>query len=184
MKLTVFRWISLSLVVVLTGVFGVMAQNGNQPQAKVEFTRSSIDFGIVCGDVKKSAAFYRDVVGLTELEGFDVDGDLGAKIGLTDKQPFHVHVLAASNSPEASKVKLMEFKDAPGAAVNNKFIHSSLGMSYSTIWIADINAALERIQKHKAKVVSDGAVDIGNGLFLITVLDPDSNFIELVGPKK
>ena len=98
-------------------------------EEKVEFSRSTVDFGIVCSDVSKSVAFYRDVVGLTEVQGFDVPAQLGADAGLVDHKDLSIRVMVAEDSPSATRVKLMAIKDAPGKKIDNEFIHSSLGMS-------------------------------------------------------
>ena len=151
---------------------------------KVEFSRSTVDFGIVCSDVSKSVAFYRDVVGLTEIQGFDVPAQLGADAGLVDHKDLSIRVMVAEDSPSATRVKLMEIKDAPGRKIDNDFIHTSLGMSYTTFWVKDINVSLKRCETHDVKLLAKSPVALPNGIFLAVVRDPDGNFVELVGPKK
>jgi lactoylglutathione lyase len=149
----------------------------------VEFTRGAIDFGIVCSDVKKSVAFYKDVVGMKEIEGFDVPASLAADAGLVDNHDLHVHVLVTQEAASSSRLKLMQIKEAPGKKVDHEFIHSSLGMSYSTIWVTDIDASLARAAVGNVKPIAKGPVALPNGMFLAVIRDPDGNFVELVGPK-
>ncbi len=150
----------------------------------VEFTRGAIDFGIVCSDVKKSVAFYKNVVGMKEIDGFDVPARLAADAGLVDNHDLHVHVLVTQESSNATRLKLMQIKDAPGKKVDHEFIHSSLGMSYSTIWVSDIEVSLARAAAGNVKPLAKGPVALPNGLFLAVIRDPDGNFVELVGPKR
>ena len=149
-----------------------------------EFSRGTIDFGIVCSDVKESVAFYKDVVGMKEIDGFDVPASLAADAGLVDNHDLHVHVLVTQEASSSTRLKLMQIEDAPGKKVDHQFIHSSLGMSYSTIWVTDINASLARAAAGNVKPIAKGPVALPNGMFLAVIRDPDGNLVELVGPKR
>lgn len=148
-----------------------------------DFTSTTVDFGIVCSDAERSVDFYTQAVGMTELDGFDVDGALGQAVGLTDNQPFRVHVLVLGKGENATKVKLMEFKKAPGKKANQDFIHSTLGMRYTTFFVKDIAAANLRMIAYGSMPLSKGLQEIPDGRFLGVYRDPDGNFVELVGPK-
>lgn len=180
--------ISTLILVMTTAGLTVLAIYGSSvardESPGIEFSRGAIDFGIVCGDVKKSVAFYRDVVGMKEIEGFDVPASLGADAGLVDSHPLHVHVMVTQESSDASRLKLMQIEEAPGKKVDHDFIHSSLGMSYSTIWVADIGASLARAAAAGVKPLAKGPVALPNGMFLAVIRDPDGNFVELVGPRR
>ncbi len=97
--------------------------------------------------------------------------------------PFHVRVLVLGDEPAATKIKLMEFADAPGKKVDNQFINSSYGFSYLTIWVSDTTASVERAWKAGAVLVKE-PYDLDGNNYLTLVKDPDGNIIELVGPKK
>ena len=58
----------------------------DDPENKPKFPRTTIDFGIVCNDVEKSVKFYRDALGFTEVDGFDVPGEFAKDTGLSDGQ--------------------------------------------------------------------------------------------------
>ena len=152
------------------------------------FSRQTVDFGIVVSDIDKSLKFYQDALGLTELSTFDVPKDLGGSTGLSDDRPFHIHVLALGEEESATKVKLMQFKDTPGKKIDNKFIHSSYGVRYLTIFVNDLNKALERAKKAGVIPIAQGPVkvpeNIAPGMGLAVVRDPDGNMVELVGPMK
>jgi catechol 2,3-dioxygenase-like lactoylglutathione lyase family enzyme len=152
--------------------------------AKSEFDRTTIDVGIVVSDVEKSADFYKNALGFTEVPGFDVSKEMGGDSGLTDYEAFRVRVLVLGDEASATKIKIMEFPDAPGKKIDNKFINSSLGFSYLTIFVSDTTAAVERAKKAGVMSVKDPYQLGGGNSYLTLVKDPDGNIIELVGPKK
>jgi predicted enzyme related to lactoylglutathione lyase len=155
----------------------------SEAEAKGEFARTTIDVGIVVSDVEKSAEFYKNALGFTEVPGFDVSAEMGGGSGLTDNQPFKVRVFVLGEEPTATKIKLMQFPDAPGKKVDNQFIHSSLGFSYLTIFVTDMTASVERANKAGAVVVKE-PYHLGDNNYLTLVKDPDGNIIEFVGPTK
>jgi lactoylglutathione lyase len=148
------------------------------------FARLTVDFGIVCSDVDRSVKFYTDVIGCTEVKGFSVGGEILGDAGLTDYKPGSIRVVMLGEGKDATHIKLMKFADAPGKPADQSFIHSTIGLSYITVFVKDENAALARAAKHGVKPLNKGPADLGNGMFLAVVKDPDGNFIELVGPKK
>ena len=177
--------VSLTTGVLLTAILLSPARSGDdgEPATKIEFTRSAIDFGVVVGDIEKSVAFYKDALGFTERNGFDVPAELGRDIGLSDNHPFHIHVLTLGDGEEAAKVKLMQFKGVKSHQTDHQFIHSSLGMSYMTVWVKDLNASLKRAAEHGVKPIAKSPLALGGPLHIAVVRDPDGNFVELIGPK-
>lgn len=181
-----------SLGILLTGTValcGWLASAQTTPQASGEaFTSQTIDLGTVVSDVEKSVKWYIDVVGFQEQQGFDIPADFAAESGLTNRLPFHVHVLTLGKEPTATKLKLMQFKTAPGARTDQQFIHSTYGFRYLTIFVKDLNAAVERAARHGVKPIAMGPVPLPPGFprdqGLAVFRDPDGNFVELVGPYK
>ncbi|HPD30758.1 MAG TPA: VOC family protein [Phycisphaerae bacterium] len=152
------------------------------------YSTARVDFGIVVSDIDKAAQFYKNALGLVEVEGFDVPADMGRNSGLSDNQPFHVRVFKVADDENATQVKIMQFKGAPGKRVDNTFIHSSFGIRYLTFYVQDIAAAAERVRRAGGTVIANGPVELPKelapGVFLAVVRDPDGNMVELVGPKK
>jgi predicted enzyme related to lactoylglutathione lyase len=99
-------------------------------------------------------------------------------------------VLTLGDDESATKIKLMQVKGAkePAANSDNRFIHSQLGFSYLTIYVADMTASLERLEKAGVKPIAKTPIavpaDIADGMYLTIIRDPDGNVVELVGPKK
>ena len=59
----------------------ITGQAAAQENAKFkEFSKPVIDIGIAAQDVEKSAKFYTEAIGFTEVQGFHVSGELGRQI--------------------------------------------------------------------------------------------------------
>ena len=178
------KWslVAATVVAVIAGMLlGGCAATG---EAQGDFARTTVDAGIVVSDVEKAAEFYKNALGFTEVSGFDVPAKMGGGSGLTDNHPFHVRVMVLGEEPTATKIKLMEFAQAPGKKVDHQFIHSSLGYSYLTIFVTDHMAAVQRAKKAGAVPVKEPYRIRQTKNFLTLVRDPDGNIIELVGPMK
>lgn len=160
----------------------------NQNADNSNFATQTIDIGMVVSNLDKSLSFYKDVLGFTEVAGFKVPGEFGVASGLSNNQELNVHVLVLGQGATATKLKLMEFKSAPGARVDNAFIHSSYGIRYLTLAVKDLNSSVERANKAGGKLVAKCPVPLPagfpEGLGLANYRDPDGNLIELVGPWK
>lgn len=171
------------------GVSGPLAsaQEKAAEAAPGPYASAVVDLGIVVSDLETSAKWYSSALGLKELPGFDVPGDFAAKIGLTNKLPFKVRVFALSDGEGATKLKLMQFKTAPGARVDQTHLHSTYGFRYLTLFVTDIDASLAKAAEHKSKPIAEGISSLPEGfpqdLFIAVLRDPDGNFVELVGPK-
>jgi lactoylglutathione lyase len=149
-----------------------------------EFSRLSIDIGVVVSDIEASAKFYTEVLGFKEVPGFSVLGARGKAIGIIDNLDVDIRVFVLGDGPEASKIKLMSFPKKPGVKPAQDYIHSTIGLSYLTIFVKDMGPSLERLKKAKVKLLGESPVDLGGGTLLTAVQDPDGNFIEIVGPGK
>ncbi|MBN1343406.1 MAG: VOC family protein [Phycisphaerae bacterium] len=167
-----------SLLALGLAVQRALAATENRPSA---FASTTIDIGVVVSDVEKAAAFYTKALGFTEVPGFDVSAEMGAGAGLTDNHPFHVRVLVLGDAPTATKLKIMEFPKVESKKADNRFIHSSLGFSYLTIFVTDAEAAIAQARKAGAVLVKDKPYPLkGAAKSLTLVRDPDGNVIELV----
>ena len=170
-------------IVLIGSLFFSGCSDQTEAGTQSAFVRTTIDVGIVVSDVQKSAEFYTKALGFTEVTGFDVSGEMGGESGLTDNQPFKVRVFVPGEESTATKIKLMEFPEAPGKKVDNQFIHSSLGYSYLTLFVSDMTASVARAKKAGAFIVKK-PYQLGGNNFLTLVRDPDGNIIEFVGPAK
>ncbi len=150
------------------------------------FSATTADIGIVVKDLEKSAKFYTETLGLTEIKGFSVPAEKAAGLGLTDNQPatIRVFVLNPKAKGPKTKFKLMSFPKAPGKMQDQKFIHTSIGISYLTLFVTDMNKSVEKLKTANVKLLGKTPTDLGGGNFIAVFHDPDGNYIELIGPKK
>lgn len=151
--------------------------------SKDSFDKNVIDIGVIVSNLEKAAAFYKNALDFTELDGFAVPASMSKETGLTDGQAFKVRVFTAADKNKATKIKLMEFPKAPPAKVDTTYISSSLGFRYITIFINDTTASLARAKKAGATVIKEAYPLAGGEDYLSLVRDPDGNIIELIGPK-
>jgi lactoylglutathione lyase len=155
--------------------------------AEGEFSSTTIDLGVVTSDVEKSVKFYAEAIGFKELKGFSVGAEYAKDVGLTDGKRLDIRVLALGDDAKATKLKLMSLPGVTSQRQDQQFIHSTLGFSYITIYVADTKTALERLKKAGVKPIAKSPLpvpeDIAPNLTMVVVRDPDGNFVELIGPK-
>jgi lactoylglutathione lyase len=186
---TVFGILVVSAVMLLAGIAffvaaapapGHAADEAKQP--KDPFDKNVIDIGVIVSDVAKTAAFYTEALGFTELKGFEVTAEMSKEAGLTDGQPISVRVFTTADKDKSTKIKIMEFRKTPPKKVENTYLNSSLGFRYLTVYVNDTTAAVARAKKAGAKLTEPYTLADGK-TFLTLVRDPDGNIIELIGPK-
>ena len=171
-------------MLIVAGIVGgcIIMATAKQTGPKAEFSRTTIDLGVVVSDVEKTAKFYTEAVGFTELKGFDVPAQMAADAGLTDNRPFQVRVFVLGDEPAATRLKIMTIPGANSKKVDNQYIGSSLGFRYLTILVSNLTKAMERLQRHGIAPVKE-PYRLGGNNYLILVKDPDGNTVELIGPR-
>lgn len=87
----------LSLTVLTAGT--VAAQD--TPETNGVFSKTTFDLGIVVSDLDRSAKFYTDVVGMTEVKGFTAPATAATAFGLTDNQPVVVRRFVMADVKDA-----------------------------------------------------------------------------------
>jgi lactoylglutathione lyase len=170
----------LAIAHVAASFGGIAVLRAAEPPA--EFSKPVIDIGVVVGDIDKSAAFYTNAIGFHEIQGFNVPPAMGKKIGLTDGLGVKIRVFELGEGNGATKIKLMAFTDTAPAKPDRRFIHSTFGLNYLTIYVSDMASALKRLKSFGVKLLGESPVELGGGTQLVTFQDPDGTFIELVGP--
>jgi len=151
------------------------------------FASETIDLGVVVSDLEKSLAFYKGVVGFTEVEGFKVAGDFPKKVGLTDGAALDIHVLILGEGETATKLKVMQVKsEKPAKTLKQRHIHTTTGFSYVSIFVTDVDAVLARAKAAGIKPYAQSPQRLPEGLpqdvCLLMLKDPDGNFVEIIGP--
>ena len=169
-----FRSVTFRCFVGLAVVFAA-----NNVHAEESFASKTIDIGMVVSDIDKSVKFYTEAIGMKESAGFSVPGEYAAKVGLSDNHKLDVRVLTLGEGPEATKLKLMQFPKVDSKKLRNRFIHTTLGVSYITLHVTDTKAAVARLKKHEVKTLKKSPLPLPaplpSSVFLTMVRDPDGN---------
>lgn len=176
-----YRVYVLAMVVIIGG--GILMAAAKQSSPKAEFSRTTIDLGLIVSDVDKAAKFYTEAIGFIDTGGFDVSAGMAAATGLTDNLPFQVRMFALGKEPTATTLKIMTIPRADSKKVDNQYIGSSLGFRYLTINVANLTRTMERLKQAGVAPVK-APYQLGGNSYLILVKDPDGNIVELIGPQK
>lgn len=151
-----------------------------QDQASL-FSRPMIDLGCVVSDADAAVKFYTTAIGFKEVKGFSVDAEFSTAVGLTDQKKLDVRVVKLGDGPGATQLKLLQIA-GDSQKPKNDFIHSSLGLSYLSIYVKDMDAAMQRLASAGSKPIAQPKPIPGTPVALVLVRDPDGNLIELIGP--
>ncbi len=148
-----------------------------------DFTKGVIDIGIVVKDADRTAEFLTNAIGFKEVKGFSVTPELGKRIGLIDSHAVDVRMFRLTEGDQSTNIKVLCFPKVSSKAPDQAFIHSTLGYRYFTIYVKDMNKALERLKAAKVKPQGETPLDLGGATWITVVRDPDGNFYELIGKR-
>ncbi|MFT7670676.1 MAG: lactoylglutathione lyase [Planctomycetota bacterium] len=175
----------MKLITLATLALTALCISPSSQDAKLTFSKASLDFGIVVSDIEASAKFYSEVLGFREAQGFSVGADFCRDAGLTDGKPLDIRVFVLGEGADGTKVKLMQVEGVKPKESDNAFVESQFGMSYMTIFVSDMTQSLAVLKKAGVATLAKSPVPIGEGEAapqLTLVRDPDGNLIELIGP--
>ena len=146
------------------------------------FSKGVIDIGIVVKNADKTADFLTKALGFQEVKGFSVTAERGKQIGLVDGHPVNVRTFNLPGHEQTTNIKVLSFPGVETKQPDQKFIHSTLGFRYFTIYVKDMKAAVEKLKTSQVKTEGETPLDLGGGTYITVVRDPDGNFYELIGP--
>ena len=171
---------------ILTSTLILVGSTASEAQETAEgvFSRNTMEIGFVVSDLEKAAKFYTDVVGMTEVKGFTAPAEVATKFGLTDNQAIKVRKFALADVKDSPALKMMSFPKIDVAKQDQKFIHSTLGLSYLTMFVNDMGDVVARAEKAGVKFLGETPAKIGGNNYLSVFQDLDGNYIELIGPAK
>lgn len=149
-----------------------------------EFSKPTIDIGIVVSDAARTASFLTNAIGFKEIAGFEVNAAMGKRIGLVDGHDVKVRMFVLADGDQVTHIKILSFPNAASKKPDQQTIHATLGMRYLTLYVKDMNRALDRLKAANVPTLGETPLDLGGGNYITVVKDPDGNFIELIGPMK
>ncbi len=158
--------------------------NSHAAEPASEFSKATIDIGMVVKDAARTAGFLTNAIGFKEVPGFSATPELGKKIGLVDGHAVDVRMFVLGDGEQVTHLKVLSFPKAESKQPDQQTIHATLGMRYLTLFVKDMNRAMERLKQARIQPLGETPLDLGGGNYITVVKDPDGNFIELIGPMK
>lgn len=174
----------ISAVLAITLTAAVNHEGFAQEKGEGVFSRNTVEIGFVVSDLDKAAKFYTEVVGMTEIKGFTAPAEMATKFGLTDGHAIKVRKFALADVKDSPALKMMSFPKVDVAKPDQKFIHSTLGWSYLTMFVNDMGDVVKRAEKAGVKFLGETPAKLGGNNYLSVFQDLDGNYIELIGPAK
>ena len=171
-----------ALTIVCLSAFIGLTSDTSGAEKSSSFSKGVIDVGMVVKNADRTAEFLTRAIGFEEVKGFSVTPELGKKIGLIDGHAVDVRMFKLPGQEQATAIKVLSFTAVETRQADQKFIHSTFGIRYFTIYVNDMKTAVEKLKTAKVKLEGETPLDLGGGTFIAVVRDPDGNFFELIGP--
>lgn len=150
----------------------------------VPHTRASC-VNVNCTDLGRSSAFYRDTLGLVQVDHLAPGPQSGSVFGLPGECVWEAHVLSLPGQEDVFTVTLVEWK-LPAAAGPPYATANNLGIFRMALMVADIEASYEILQGSGVScpggpVKLDMGPDVPiDGLWALFFADPDGTCLELI----
>jgi lactoylglutathione lyase len=133
--------------------------------------------GIVCIDIDRMFDFYTGVLGLRFATDAEAAPEMSTKFG-TGPNGFRIIRL---QTPYGERIKLIQpkktvLKQSPIP----DWVFERQGIAYLTFVIVDVHEVAAHLKKHGVELVSEGPVNIREGIHAIFARDPEGNFLEFV----
>jgi lactoylglutathione lyase len=133
--------------------------------------------GIVCIDIDRMFDFYTGVLGLRLATDAEATPEMSTKFG-TGPNGFRIIRL---QTPYGERIKLVQPKKT--VLKQNpvpEWVFERQGIAYLTFVIVDVNEVVTRLRTNRVDLVSNGPVEIREGITAIFARDPEGNFLEFV----
>lgn len=135
-----------------------------------------IEPGIVCIDIERMIRFYAGVLGLEPINDAETTPAMSTKFGTAPDGYRIVRLQTALGQ----KLKLVQPKAPPARNPLPQWVYERQGIAYLTFVVADIEDVVNHLSGQGVRMVSEGIVEIREGIFAIYMLDPEDNYVEFV----
>jgi catechol 2,3-dioxygenase-like lactoylglutathione lyase family enzyme len=134
---------------------------------------------VTVSDLERSVAFYRDVLGLDEVERHRLEGETISTMAGKQGVVLEVVRLAAPRTPGVL-LDLQQYLAPPGSVSNAEL--GDVGHSHICFGVGDMEMACRELRQCGADFVSNPVeFDLDSGVLRVVFLnDPDGNVLELV----
>lgn len=139
---------------------------------------SHLEVGICCRDLPALQRFYEEGLGCTAVSLIHVPAEKALPAAMS-AQGYSVVRLQTTYG---ERIKLVQPDAAPlDAEADLPFLLDRAGSFYLTFIVADIDAAIQRLQQAGAQFLTgDHRVEVRDGVYLAFCKDPEGNVLELV----
>lgn len=134
---------------------------------------------VTVSDLERSVAFYRDLLGLQEVERHRLEGEGISNMAGKPGVVMEVVRLASAETPGVL-LDLQQYLQPPGSVSDAKL--GDVGHSHICFGVGDIQAACRELRARDVELVSDPvAFHLSSGVLRVVFLkDPDGYVLELV----
>lgn len=130
-------------------------------------------YGVTVSDLEESVAFYRDTLGMDELERIEFDDEAFATFADITDAAVDIVFLDAGGCA----VELLEYADNAGNA-NEGLSNDMVGASHFCLEVEDIEHRYDELSDSAEFVSPPQTLD--NGATVAYMYDPDDNLVELL----
>jgi catechol 2,3-dioxygenase-like lactoylglutathione lyase family enzyme len=135
--------------------------------------------GLCVGDLERSLRFYRDGLGFTEAEGYDLDEQMleGLDRALEVSSPVKLRSQMITNGD--LKIELLYFEQ-PAPTGSASASRGQIGFTHLSFFVDDVDAVAARLAALGGSIL--GATRAKLGYEVVFVADPDGVRVELMAP--
>ncbi len=137
--------------------------------------KAPLEVGICVADLDRAVAFYQGVLGFERISEATLSPERAEAAGFG---PVAFRMVRMQTN-YGERIKLLETTPGPAHSVPGSILGRA-GISYLTFVVADIEAALERLTRSGAKMMSAQPIQTRPGTRLIFFRDSEGNPLELV----
>ena len=134
-------------------------------------------FGICVSDLDRSLRFYCEGLGFEASEGYDLDSDAAAGLDRALEIDVPVKIRSQFIGNGEMKIELIHFRE-PAVTGEPSTQRNQLGITHLSFWVADVDAAAERLTEFGGTILPTTRANPGVELVFLT--DPDGVRVELM----
>ena len=134
---------------------------------------------VVVSDIDRAKEFYRDVVGLTIDEEFQVsDPELSRGLAVPDAT---LNAVFWNLPNSETRIEMIEYVAPPARELDASLLANRVGYGHLAFTVTDIDEAYGALKERGAPFVSPPVLVPGNVRFC-WFKDPDGNLLEIIQP--
>ena len=137
-------------------------------------SKSAHHYGVTVSDMETGLSFYRDTLGLSVGDRFDVESEAFSRfVGVDDADVELVFLEAAG-----CDIELIEYHNPPGGDANEGVANNDVGASHICLEVDDIQTLYDDLKDEVTFLSPPQTLDIG--VTVVYMEDPDGNIVELI----